>query len=357
MTNKFDINKQDNVKNKKTTFGIKIKHFLSNSFKFTPLELVISGVMFSLFIISFFILKVTGLGQFFGVEILFCVIFGIIFGSVKGSILAILADTFSLILNGQIGLWYWGYAIWPPIISIVSSIYFFFYKTNGNGKISSILIFILTAILSAFFIIKTADKEKIVPYLIFILFAISTICLFLYKTTGNGKIIASLLLILIAVGIMIFVFANNVKSSPEGTILIDRGKSSKPKTISLPWAITLAGVLIYSLGILVTFIIVVALYIKNKNQKYLDFILIIGIMTFIIILYRWIFGPIVYIKWAQHVQGKKWTVNDRYVFFAIPIIVNSMFTLPVYILVLSSLYPVIKMLKRNYLDLRSKVSY
>ncbi|WP_029513831.1 ECF transporter S component [Mycoplasmopsis primatum] len=288
------------------SFWEKFNSVFKHPFKFSIMELVLSGFLLGFFILSYFLMKITGLNNLFTTEIFFCIIFGMILGPFKGSFIAFLADTLSLLISGLIGTWFWLYAIWPPIIAFISSLYFTFFKATKYAKI-------------------------IVPFIV----------------------------IISAITVMIVIYSQNVYQTTDGKIGINLQKynAKKDKKINIPEFATIIGMVIYLALALMSTITISIFYLKNKSPKLLDYLLILSITTFVIVFYRWIFGPIVYIKYMNYLQNKNWTISDKYAVFAIPIVVKSMITLPVYVIILTSIYPVINILKDKHVNQLNQISY
>ncbi|WP_416738212.1 hypothetical protein ACLRE7_01060 [Mycoplasmopsis meleagridis] len=109
------------------------------SAKLTIFDITLMGIMLGVHLAIVTLANYTILKIFpIQIELIFFLFYGLIFAWWKGAILALLADTLSLLLNGQIGTWYWLYAIMPVIIVTFSSFYQYIFK---KGKYVSIILF------------------------------------------------------------------------------------------------------------------------------------------------------------------------------------------------------------------------
>ncbi|CAL59164.1 hypothetical protein MBOVJF4428_00153 [Mycoplasmopsis agalactiae] len=295
------------VEKKESKFISNIKALFEKPFRFTVMELAISGLVISLFLVTSSILYFVGLSKLIKAEILFCILYGIILGPIKGAFLGVIADVLALLLTGRIGLWYWTYQLVPAIIAFLSAIYFALFKSSVIARL-------------------------IIPFVV----------------------------IISAMATMIYIYTQNIVKLEDGSTGISFAnyeKKIKDKTIEYPYLLTLIGIIIYLSLSLVTVITLVSFYLKSKNPKFLDYLLIFSIVTFIQVIYRWIFGPILYIQYRNYIDNKNWGYADKYVTFAIPIIVKSMVNIPIYTFVLSAIYPVVSLLCDKYVGERKQVSY
>ncbi|MBT1338733.1 ECF transporter S component, partial [Mycoplasma bovis] len=87
----------DSTENKKESnnFLTNIRALFEKPFRFTVMELAISGLCISLFLVTSTILHFMGLSKIFKAEILFCILYGIVLGPIKGAFLGIIADVLS----------------------------------------------------------------------------------------------------------------------------------------------------------------------------------------------------------------------------------------------------------------------
>ncbi|WP_036435986.1 ECF transporter S component [Mycoplasmopsis felifaucium] len=296
----------ENVVETKTSLVQRIRSIFKHPFKFSVIDLAISGLLIALFTIVSSILKLTGLSNFTSAEIVFYILFGILLGPFKGALLALIADTLSLLILGNIGTWYYLYAIWPPIIAFISAWYFA-----------------------------------------------------LFKSSKIFKIILPIIVIIASATIMTFVFAKYVTRTETGHIAIGvkMSKSNIAYWESIPWIMVVLGLSFYLLAMLIAIIFVVISYVKGKNEKLLDYLLILGLITLIISIYKWIFGPIIFVKYLSYINKKTYILKERYLLYFVPIVIKSMFNIPFYTLILGSLYSIINYVLEKHINNRNKVSY
>ncbi|KKB26969.1 Substrate-specific component FolT of folate ECF [Mycoplasmopsis meleagridis] len=271
------------------------------SAKLTIFDITLMGIMLGVHLAIVTLANYTILKIFpIQIELIFFLFYGLIFAWWKGAILALLADTLSLLLNGQIGTWYWLYAIMPVIIVTFSSFYQYIFK---KGKYVSII-------------------------LSFILFILASIIMF---------------------------YAIN--SRLEGDeVIFSKSVSKKTGQVNVK---SVSIIFIYSfLSIYIAFGLIVnstfaILYFKKKKDKYLNYIKIFALITLAIMIFRWSIDPLIYINWYNYVHragptNKLKNVGSDYVVILIPIIIKSVVPIPIYIIVLSPVYEVIIKLKNQY---------
>ncbi|MGY6172002.1 hypothetical protein ACW95P_01485 [Candidatus Mycoplasma pogonae] len=272
--------------------------------RFGIYDLTIAGLLFAMFLVVNFIAKTTLTGRLeFTFEIMFSILFGLVLGPVKGVILAILGDTFTLLMFGRIYVWMWQYAIVPPLVVLIS--WFIFYLYNGNFKITPyipiILVYVTATIFYGFFAYVISYSDLIV-------------------------------------------FKNNTyKEISAMTVLVIT-------STFLAFSFIFVGVTFY-FG-----------WFKNKKSMLL-IALVFALIVFIFVMNRWIWKPIAFIDyWNRFLRlGKRGTrptreIEDYYIYYLIPAIFKSLFAIPVYVFILSFAVPVIIKLNNKYSGIR-KSSY
>ncbi|WP_406616768.1 ECF transporter S component [Mycoplasmopsis adleri] len=295
-----------NYKANNKSFIDNVRATFKHPFKFTIMDLAIAGLFLALYSVAYSILYYTGLSKFTGVEIIFFIFFGVLLGPFKGAFVAIIADTIGLLISGQIGTWYILYAIWPPIIAFISSIYFAFFRASTYCKI-------------------------VVPFVI---------------------IIASAF-------IMYHVFATYVVKNDAGTININIAISKRNRDFwnSIPYVLVLSCLIIYLALMLVFAISAMIIYFVKKNLKILDYLLALGLITFVMVIYRWIFGPIILVKYYNYFFNRNYSLNDQYLVFAIPIIIKSMYNIPLYTVLFGAIYSIVIILQEKHINNRNDIHY
>lgn len=275
-------------------FSHRLKDAFWRSFTIKPIDIAVASFLLASFLIVYWILGITGLQRIIRGEILFYILFGLVFGSLKGGLLAFLADILGMLITGNIGTWYWLYGIFAPIIAIVSSWYFLLFKTNKTTK-------------------------TIIPFVIIILAFIT----------------------------MILIFAR--------AWLDENNKKRTLKNLSL--GLIIFGIVLFCFLTIGAIVVVCVYYRKKLNEKILDYLMIFSLVTFIIVVYRWALGPIIFMKYMNYMHQKSYVIKDKYLYFAVPIIIESILNIPVYTVLLCSLYPVVNSLKEKHIENRYKISY
>ncbi|UUM18968.1 hypothetical protein [Mycoplasma sp. 1018B] len=281
------MNKEENVKKWQN---------LKWNFKISVFEMCLMGIILGAhltfdFISRFTIAKLLPIN----IEIIFAIIYGLIFSYFKGALLAFLADTLIILITGQIGTWYWMYAIIPPLIAILSALILKLFKINRTtGVIFSYIVFFITIASVIYFIIDRFNEGKTIS---------------LNRTYFSTN--TSLILVIIFV--------------------------------------SLYGLI----GLIVNSIFLV-LYKKTKREFYMNYFIIFTLVSITIVLFRWIFGSYTWINYYNYFfrnteKFKLKTVGTDFKITLFPILIRSTIPLPFYIYLLSPLYNVLEILKKKYM--------
>ncbi|VEU58268.1 Uncharacterised protein [Mycoplasmopsis gallinacea] len=264
----------------KTSF---IKRILnSNLLRLNTFEIALSGILLGIFLIVSVITHYTYLGKIgLNFEYIFYIIFAFFFRYFKGAFLAFIGDFISLMFQGAgIASWHWVYAIVPVLIVIVSSLFFDLVRINKKHALILGNIFVIasfSAIITVVF--KQIAKKGGSPLKISSIFSFKTIDV----TT---------LYILIALAIVIVI----------GTIFVS----------------------IYSIW-------------KNK-PRLSYFAIAFIIVTIVVVIGRWLWGPYAYIQYKQFwLKDPLINLWDRYVTIMLPIIIKGLIVIPIYSIILGSL--------------------
>ncbi|QSF13586.1 ECF transporter S component [Mycoplasma sp. Mirounga ES2805-ORL] len=284
------------------TFISKLKnYFYKGAFKVSVFDIAIAGIFLSLNIATSFIKKFTIMRVIpIQIEFIFYMFYGLVFGIYKGAFLALLADTLSLLVMGGIGMWYWVYAIQPPLIAIISSLYFFFFKETKYFKL-------------------------FMPLIIFIAAFTGMMLTYIFHSSADGML-----------------KLNNSKKHPE--------------------YISSHIVLYFIIGFLLMFLVAgisfLIIYFKTKKDKYLNYYMIFSLITFIIIIFRWILGPISYISFYNYFYAKNSfkSVGKDYIIILVPILIKTIIVIPVYVVFLTPTFSVVTFIssRQNEILLKSK---
>ncbi|WBP84101.1 ECF transporter S component [Mycoplasmopsis edwardii] len=263
-----------------------------NKIMFSVYEISLAGVLLCLFFILTAVKNYTPL-RIVGIdfEFIFYIIFAFFFGKFKGALLSFIADFFSLLLAGRIGFYHEAYAIVPIVMTILIGLF-----------------------------------------------------LDLFKKHQKVSIVIMEIALLIVFAVLAYVFVLNI-NDPKG---IKISKTFGLSRLSLGVFITL---LVLSFSIFIVFNIFIFRFIKTKDDKKkerLSYILLsIFLVVFVIVLARWIWGPYAFIQYANRYLGKFYSLEERYLLIMVPIILRSVIILPIYILIISSILPVLIFLKKT----------
>ncbi|UUD35662.1 ECF transporter S component [Mycoplasmopsis caviae] len=287
------------------SFSQKFKQHFAKSFRFSVLDVALAGLLLSFHFVTVMVSRFTILKVFpLEIEVIFFILYGIFFGPFKGSLIAILSDTFVMLMTGTIGTWYYLYALIPVGICILSSLYYFFYRAS---------------------------------YLFKIIFP----------------------LLIISMGFILLFYTVVTNSSSAGYHYKGRNKPQY-----LPKKIVLAMLLVYFNFSVVAFVIIFfqLLFAKGKivKEKWFNYLFVFSIISFIMIIFRWLIGPFVYIKYYNYINGGKRTLNyfgTDYYLVKIPILIKSIFTIPIYSLIMSPIFSVTIYLRNKFLENNNKISY
>lgn len=273
---------------------INTKEQLKNSFKFSIFDIALMGIMMSIYFVVVFIFKNFLPGKLnISIEILFYILFGIIFGPIKGSIFAILCDTVSQLFLGSIAFWMIEYAIVPPLISILSWALLFFYEKKNKFRF-------------------------VFPLTILSLTIIGVIIFFVYQFIQNS-----------------FKFENSVMD---------------PKLV-FGLMIVLCILLILSI------IITLTLYRIKKNELFIKVLYLIGVVSVVLIIFRWFWGPFAYVNFFNRFLAND-SIPDKVMATQYPITLagiamKTSFVLPIFVIILIPTISAISVSKKNYFSNRS----
>ncbi|AXE60990.1 ECF transporter S component [[Mycoplasma] phocae] len=267
-----------------------IRKFKTKSYRFSIYEVALFGLMLALFIMGTLLEQYVFIGKFrISVTYPIFIVFGLSLGPWRGAFLGILCNTITASING-IGTWMIEYAIIPPLIAFISGWFTRMFFLNNK------------------------------------------------YTWWSGFIFISLAIILF---ITIFSFYQN--------IIIDESD----KRITRLWPIkTVLG--IGSGGLL--FILIGSILLGVKNARTRNFktklnttllFAILLIVTFVLIMSRWLWGPFAFINYYNRFRNGNWKYEDYYLLIMIPIIIKSFIEIPIYALIIFAIYPIIVMIRQK----------
>ncbi len=222
----------------------------------------------------------------FSIEILFWIINGIIFGPFKGPLFSLLCDTVFTFFTTGIAYWMIEYAIIPPIVSLLSWLFWKTYKEkNKITIIFSLLILIIsiTSVLIIFFIQFFDGK-------------------FRYEGVSQSKVIPFAVYILVS----IFCFV----------------------------------IFCFSILCLILF------YVKN-DWKYIKWLHSMALVVVIIILSRWLWGPYAYLEYMKRFYSKHINFERQYPLTLFGIVIKSCVTIPLASIIIVPLISIYDKFKFN----------
>ena len=259
-----------------------IKNFLKN--KISIKEITLASFFMVLIIISKLDIFTINLGIMrIGLSYIFLISVGIISRFAIGIITVILGDTFGILINGNIGLWHYSYFLIP------------------------IAIFLICYFLKFIFKIK---NPKIIVLANLIIFTIMFVVLFVVMVLENDFI----------------------------------KKSNNPET-NIDFTNKILKILVWVMFclILIGSFVVSFLYLKYKSNKLKDYLVINIIVSIIIIVMIWFYGPLAQILWLSDQYGKNYW--NSYAIFQIPRIIKTPVILPIYNFIIVSIYKIYKQIK------------
>lgn len=203
----------------------------------------------------------------FNVEILFWIFNGILFGPIKGAIFSTLCDTIMCFVTSGIGYWMIEYAIVAPLISIISALFMNHYR---NGKQS-------------------------------IYIAISTISI-----------------ALIGALIIFFFQLFNENFRYEGV--------QQKNVIPIAIYVLISFLSLSTLGYL---IYVLTKYHLTKDWSYIKKLYILSLIIFVIVIFRWLWGPYAYLRYSQRFYSKNINFAKQYPLSLFGIVTKTYLTIPI----------------------------
>ncbi|QJG66421.1 ECF transporter S component [Mycoplasma phocoeninasale] len=267
------------------------RNFKTKAYKFSVYEIALFGLLLAIYIIAALVEKYVFIRNL-RVTITYAiyVVFGLALGPWRAAFLGLLCDTMKSVIDG-IGFWTIEYAIVPVVIAFASGWFIraFFFK-NRNTWISGFLFLIMLTIL--FVAIAWAYWAQTPPN----------------KYSASRRRIFPPPLVL-AVGLLI---------------------------LSLIW---------------ITSIIVYYKSLKSRNFKFKYntalFFQVLLVVTFVYILFRWLWGPFAFINYYNRFRSGNWSYQDYYFPVMVPIMFKSLIAIPIYTAVIFAVHPVIIMIRKR----------
>ncbi|MFV8401242.1 hypothetical protein [Mycoplasma sp. 005V] len=315
------------------TSDSKFSKVIKDSFTFTIQDLTLSSVLLGLFLIITTLTKYTGLSKVgLSFEYVFYIIFALFFSTFKAAILGLMADFASLLFTGGIWSWFWMYALVPVAVVLIAKAFLWMYK--ANIKVASLLTTVMLAI-------------------IFIgLLASTTYAAYLHNTDPSSDFAKNF-------------FGVDKKNGNAAGWRITRTFGVSTLSDAVIWSmVAISGA--FLLGV-VGLTIYIWIKMRGKTQaefnqmKDLVFIkkllISFALVVSVIVIARWIYGPYVYINYANYLLGKNYLLQDKYIYFMIPIVLRSFISIPIYIALLIMIYSPLDFFKERILKQKSKTTY
>ncbi|QNM93905.1 hypothetical protein H9M94_01360 [Mycoplasma sp. Pen4] len=293
----------------------RIGDFNDKVFRFNITEISSAGIIIGLFLIINLFARYTGL-KYAGLnfEYVFYIVFAIFFSTFKASVLGIIADFVSLLFSGKLWSWFWMYAIVPIGVVIITKAFLFLIRR----KYSKGLLFSNLAI--------------------FLSFVALIIAIFLVVQSGNTRLF-------------------NEKTGIRITKTFGLSRLDLSVVISLS-SIGFLTLLIFSFISLVIWKNNDQDILTSKKQKaYYTILTSFALVVITIVIGRWIYGPYVFIKYANLYLKRNYTISNNYTTIMIPIVMRSLISIPIYTLVLSSLNGVLNKIKDHFLSHKKYTTY
>ncbi len=204
----------------------------------------------------------------FNIEIIFWIFNGILFGPIIGPLYSILCDTVFTLFTTGIGYWMIEYAIIPPLISLISWLFWKSYKENNKWTIAISLLFVFLLIISS------------LTVFFFQLFKTD----FKYEGISSSKIIP--LTVYLLIGFL---------------------------------SITITGFTIFC-------------YVKykiKKDWKYIKWLYWLTLIIIVVVLFRWIWGPFAYLQYSKRFFSQNINFSKQYPLSLFGIVTKSCLTIPI----------------------------
>lgn len=281
----------------------------------TPFEVAISGILFALFMLFFAIKKTLFPGPLnIEIEHLFYILVGLIFPLLYGVFFAFMCDFAKMLFQGRLYDWSYVYAIAPPLIVIVSWLFFSFYRKNRIAMlIFASFLLVTTMYLNIIFVAYNSNNDVVLKKL----FNIDKKSDFNRNLASYTLIIISLIYSLFTT---IFILSVWIKYS-----------INKRKAIS-------------------------SFEREYANNKLLTLFMIFVLVAFVSVLFRWAYGNFSLVHWIN--TRRAITGSDKpqipyfsseYFAFGIWMIIKSGFETLIFTSILIPLYSVLNILKQRYM--------
>lgn len=256
----------------------KLREFWNNNFRLSILDIALCGIFVALWIVSYKFISINLVFMRIGLTYAWAIIIGLIFKPFVALTLVLIADNLTLLFT-NIGYWMIEYAlIYPLIVLLVSMLKKVFYLKNDKIWATFIILILFSSIL------------------------ITGIISLIYRN-----------------------FVNNSKNE-ESYFAFNN--------------LTVYIIIWMMLGlILCSTILMLYFYFKTKHQKLKINLTIFAFITLVIILFIWVWGPIAQIRYLTRHFGKSHhELFKIYEIYLVPRILKTPILIPVYFIIISSVY-------------------
>ncbi|MFV8481746.1 hypothetical protein ACNQ1X_01925 [Mycoplasma sp. SK341A] len=315
------------------TSNSKFTKVIQDEFTFSVQDLTMSSVLLGLFLIITTLTKFTGLSKVgLSFEYVFYIIFALFFSTFKASLLGLIADFASLLFTGGIWSWFWMYAIVPVAVVLIAKAFLWMYK--ANTKVASLVTTIILVIIFVALLSATAYAA------------------YLHNIDPDSGILKNF-------------FGIDKKNGNATGWRITRTFGVSTLSDAVIWSmVALSGAF---LAVAITLTAIIWIKMRHLSQEQFNLVpklvfvkkllISFGLVISVIVIARWIYGPYVYIKYMNYFNGKNYLLEDKYIYFMIPIVLRSFISIPIYTVLLITIYSTLDYFDQRVLKQKRKITY
>ncbi|MFV8480188.1 hypothetical protein ACNQ2O_01025 [Mycoplasma sp. AA7A] len=315
------------------TNNTKFAKVIQDEFTFSIQDLTMSSVLLGLFLIITTLTKFTGLSKVgLSFEYVFYIIFALFLSTFKASLLGLIADFASLLFTGGIWSWFWMYAIVPVAVVLIAKAFLWMYK--ANTKVASLVTTIILVIIFIALLSATAYAA------------------YLHNIDPDSGVLKNF-------------FGIDKKNGNAAGWRITRTFGVSTLSDAVIWSMVALGGVFLSVAIVLT--IIIWHNMRHLSQKEFNLVpklvfvkkllISFGLVISVIVITRWIYGPYVYIKYMNYFNGKNYLLDDKYIYFMIPIVLRSFISIPIYTALLITVYSTLDYFNERVLKQKKKITY
>lgn len=232
----------------------------------------------------------------FSIDILFWIIIGVLFGPIKGVLFSILCDTVFTIFTTGVIYWMIEYAMVAPLISLASWFLFSLFKEEKKWTIYFALTIITIAIIISIIFFFFQLKNNLWKY---------EGWKGITSTTAYLLIICLNFFVLIYVCFCLFKYLKGIKK-----------QKNEENGLSDPW-------------------------------RYIWLLYVFSIFLFIVIIFRWLWGPFAYIAYMNKFYSKNYDWALQYPITLSGIVMKSCVSIPLGAIILTPTLFIVKSINNN----------